>query len=294
MGLNARGVVALAQAIIYVPILCFSAVLVARHGIRRRAGWIFLVILSLVRIVGGAIHVVSEQQSNPSATLVTTFTILEGVGLSPLMLATLGFLSTIGQGVSESGRLVKVLRLLGILSTVALILTVVGGVNLGNAKTQKDVDSATNFRHIGAVLFGILYALVALTHGYLWSLKDRIMKHRRTLLAGISAVLPFLFIRTLYGVLSAFSPTSFPGSPATRNSLSKYSASTGSWEIYMAMSVIPELLTVSTYLFVGTKVPLDKDFNQAEGRGPSTEVLSGDHELRPPYQPYQQYQAYQP
>ncbi|TCD68818.1 hypothetical protein EIP91_009685 [Steccherinum ochraceum] len=213
--------------------------------------------------VGGAIHVASEQQSNPSTTLITIIAILEGVGLSPLMLATLGFLSTIGQGATESPRLGHGLRLLGVLASVALILTVVGGVKLGDAKTQDDVDSGTKYRHIGVILFLMLYIFVVLLHGFFWSLKDKIMMHRRTLLAGISAVLPFLFIRTIYAVLSGFSPASVPGTPAPHNSLSKFSSTTGSWEIYMAI------------------VPLEKDFIQADMRGGVEDGYRSDQELHP-------------
>ncbi|TCD65520.1 hypothetical protein EIP91_002528 [Steccherinum ochraceum] len=275
MGINARGGVALAQAIIYIPILCMSAILVARHGFKRRAGWVFLLILSLVRIVGGGIHVASELQSDPNKTLVTIFTILEGVGLSPLMLATLGFLSTVGQGLTDSRRLFQGLHVLGILSSVALILTVVGGINLGDAKTQDDVDSATKYRHIGGILFLVLFVLVTLLHGYFWSLKNQILVHRRTLLAGISTVLPFLFIRTMYGVLSAFSPASVPGTTSSHNSLSKFSSSTGSWQIYLVVSCLPELVTVLIYLVVGTRVPLEKDFSQTDMRGSVEEGSRG-------------------
>lgn len=48
----------------------------------------------LVRIVGGITHIVSEQ--NPSnVTLQIVFATLEGAGVSPLLLATLGFLQTV-------------------------------------------------------------------------------------------------------------------------------------------------------------------------------------------------------
>lgn len=47
MTLNARGGIALGEAIVYIPILLITAVLALRHGFRRKAGWVFLVILSL-------------------------------------------------------------------------------------------------------------------------------------------------------------------------------------------------------------------------------------------------------
>ena len=49
----------------------------------------------VVRIIGTAIHIAAENESNPSTTLVTIYTTLENAGLSPLTLATLAFLSVV-------------------------------------------------------------------------------------------------------------------------------------------------------------------------------------------------------
>lgn len=217
MTLNARGGIAVGEVILYIPILIISAFLVLRHGIKRKAGWVFLVVLSLgeykakypldtiqtlylVRIIGGIAHVIAEVQSNPSNTVVTMYTILESAGLSPLMMATLGFLSTVYvlsirtsslcsdlsrrcQSVSQTPDISKLnrgLHVMGILNSIALILTIVGGIDLGNAKDQSDVDSASKKRHIGVILFLVLFILIALIHGLLWSREKELMRHRRT------------------------------------------------------------------------------------------------------------------
>jgi len=283
MGLDARGGISLAQLLIYIPILIVSAVLVRRHGFKRQAGWIFLLILSIVRIVGAACHIAAEQSSDPSTTLITVFSILESAGLSPLMLATIGFLSTVAQGVFENPRVYRALHLLGILASVALILTIVGGVDVGNAKTQDDLNTGTKYRHIGVILFLVLFIIVALVHGVLWSLKHKILTHRRVLLVGISAVLPFLFIRTVYAVLSGFSPAAIPPNTPEHNSLSKFNSLTGSWEIYMVMSAIAELLTVITYLLVGARVPLSQEYEQTYNMGGVQEGYHSDQALQPSY-----------
>ncbi len=114
MKLDERGYIAIAELVLYIPILLLSIVLVVRHGAARKAGWIFFAILSigepcnsllltssmrlivghLARIVGGITHIIWEQNPN-NTTLQTTFSILESAGLSPLLMATLGFLSTV-------------------------------------------------------------------------------------------------------------------------------------------------------------------------------------------------------
>ena len=45
--LDAKGVIAVLEVIIYIPILCTSLFLVKRHGFKRTAGWIFFVLFSL-------------------------------------------------------------------------------------------------------------------------------------------------------------------------------------------------------------------------------------------------------
>jgi len=263
MGLDARGGISLAQLLVYIPILCVSAVLVKRHGFRRQSGWVFLVLLSLVRITGGACHVAAEESSDPSTTLITIFSILESVGLSPLLLATVGFLGTVAEGVFENPSSYRAFHLLGLLASVSVILTVIGGVNISNAKTQDDVNGGTNFRHIGAIIFLVLFITIAFIHGLLWTLKHKIMTHRRVLLLGISVALPFLFVRIVYAVLSGYAPVSLPPTPPVHNSLSKFSSTSGSWAIYLFMSVLAEIVTVVIYLAFGTSIPISREYEQA-------------------------------
>lgn len=47
MGLDARGIIAIVEIVIYVPILFVGGFLAIRHGFTRKAGWIFLFILAI-------------------------------------------------------------------------------------------------------------------------------------------------------------------------------------------------------------------------------------------------------
>ncbi|TCD68821.1 hypothetical protein EIP91_009688 [Steccherinum ochraceum] len=275
MGLDQRGRIAVAQLVIYIPFLAVSTLLVVRHGFNRRAGWLLLLITSIIRIVGSAIHIAEEQRSTPSIGLIATYTTLEAAGLSPLLIATLGFLSTVAQGSFDTIPLVtRGLRLLGLLGTVALALSIAAGSELGSANTQSDVDQATKLRHVGAILFAVLYGLIVLAHGYFYMGFSRIRQHRRNLLLGISVAIPFLFVRVLYAVLSGFSPASIPGQTQPHGSLSKFSSQTGSWEIYLVMSVLMEIIVMLVYITVGLSIRLQDD------------DLKNDVEMTPPSQGY--------
>ena len=113
--LDARGVIAVLEVIIYIPVLCTSVFLVKRHGFRRTAGWILFVLFSLskylkyspsklhiltffglpiVRIIGSIVHIASEVSNSANSMVHIIYSILEGAGLQPLLGATLGFLAT--------------------------------------------------------------------------------------------------------------------------------------------------------------------------------------------------------
>ncbi|THH27109.1 hypothetical protein EUX98_g7078 [Antrodiella citrinella] len=290
MGLDARGGISVLQLLIYIPILVFSAILVKRHGFRKQGGWIFLLILSIVRIIGSGAHIAAELSSDPSVGLITTFLILDNVGLSPLIGCTIGFLTTVGAGTFDNDkRFTLGLRLLGLLATIATILTIVGAIDVSDAKDQSDINSAINYRHIGGIMYLLLFLFVVMTYGFFWSNKDSIALTKRALFVGLSAVLPLLFIRTLYSLLSDFAPIAIPPATATTNSLSKFSNTTGSWEIYLVMSVICEVASVVTYLVVGMRTPVGEETSQAHPMGsvPDASRSTFDTSFDPSYsKPY--------
>ena len=69
------------------------------------------------------------------------------------------------------------------MNMVALILSTIGGIKAGNAKTQDEVNQAVVFRHVGVILFLVLYGLVVLMHAWFWTQKGKILKYRRTVCA---------------------------------------------------------------------------------------------------------------
>ncbi|EMD41591.1 hypothetical protein CERSUDRAFT_110168 [Gelatoporia subvermispora B] len=280
--LDARGDISVAEIIIYIPILILSGILVLRHGFARRAGWIFLLILSIIRIAGGITHILLEQKPT-NTTLQIVVGIFESSGVSPLLLATVGFLNTVCQESLDQEPLIeKGLKLLGALGSVALILTIIGGVKQGDAKTASAISSGAKFKHIGVILFGVLYGLIFLAHVFCWSNSGRLMKYRRMMLKGISAALPFLAIRVAYTILSAYSPLTFgfnsEGDKIAETCsgwLCKFNSTSGSWQVYLFMSVATEYVAVIIYTVVGTRVPLQQDY--AGGRNPGG--WSSDEEL---------------
>lgn len=93
MSITYRNGIAILQLVLYLPAFFFALWLAFRHGFRRNAGWIYLVILSLIRIVGSCAQL--ETISNNSSGAETTAAICVSIGLSPLILLCLGLLSRV-------------------------------------------------------------------------------------------------------------------------------------------------------------------------------------------------------
>lgn len=71
------------------------------------------------------------------------------------------------------------LLLLELLGTGALVLVVISGTKSGNAKTQSQLDQATTFRHIGIIVFGVLYFAIVGATTFCWINRQTILKYRR-------------------------------------------------------------------------------------------------------------------
>ena len=92
MHLNARGGISILELAIYTPSLFVAFFVCHRHGIGRSSGFIFTLILCLVRIIGAGCQLATYHGRASNGLLEATI-ILDSIGLSPLLLATLGLLS---------------------------------------------------------------------------------------------------------------------------------------------------------------------------------------------------------
>ncbi|TDL28896.1 hypothetical protein BD410DRAFT_760623 [Rickenella mellea] len=265
MGLDAHGIVSVVQIIVFAPIFGFSLFLTIRHGVRRHAGWLFLVFFSNIRVIGGIMLIVAESLKKPSIGIFITSYVLASAGLSPLLLATLSFLSMVGQHAQTRLPITAWhYRMLHVLLAVAVALAVVGGTN-GSSSSISTQNNGNTLRRVASLIFVGVFVTVALITLMLWSNKNAILLHRRTLLVGLSSSLPFLAIRVLYSVLSAFSPSSFGPRSLEHTSLSKFNTVNGSWQIYITMSLLMEFIAVAIYCTTGTLLPLQAEERDYEG-----------------------------
>lgn len=91
MVLGPQGYVSIVELIVYIPALVTAIIVTSRHGFHRASGWIYTVILCVVRIAGAICQLLSY--TDHSDGLLKATLIIDSIGLSPLLLATLGVLS---------------------------------------------------------------------------------------------------------------------------------------------------------------------------------------------------------
>lgn len=184
----------------------------------------------------------------------------------------------------------RVFRLLGLLATIALALSIYGGTE-ASSSSQSSQKSSNQLRQIGAILFLVLYVLLVGVHVFCWMRSSLLMKNRRTLLVAISSALPFLGVRVIYSVLSAYSGSlvlspSSSTAPAKQSSLAAFNMVTGDWPIYFCMSVLMEAITVVIYTTAGIKIPLQQDYH-AQAKFEDDEhplyAVGGQTAYNPPY-----------
>jgi hypothetical protein len=86
--------VAIAQLVVYIPTALLTVWVVLRHGAHKQLGWVYLAIFSIIRIAGSAMEI--QSVNNPANSSNQEWAIiLQSVGLSPLLLSTLGLLKRV-------------------------------------------------------------------------------------------------------------------------------------------------------------------------------------------------------
>lgn len=91
---NTTEAITYAELCVYVPIFFLTLIIIFRHGFQRQLGWIYLVIFCLIRCAGAGFKIASEHHPS-NKTDIEWSSILQSVGLSPLLMASLGLLKRV-------------------------------------------------------------------------------------------------------------------------------------------------------------------------------------------------------
>ncbi|KAL7902879.1 hypothetical protein HDV63DRAFT_412035 [Trichoderma sp. SZMC 28014] len=237
MTLSPAGYVSIAELIVYIPALIAALVVTSRHGLHRASGWIYTIILCGVRIGGAVCQLLTYHDS--STGLLKAVIIIDSIGISPLLLATLGVLSRFVDWINSRGTQVfgmKQFRLIQLLITLGLILSIAGGTS-GSSSNGKVTVSTT--AKVGVILYIIAFAgitfMLVISSGYRTAVP---IQERRSPVA-IAIAWPLIFARLTYSTLAIF---------LHNNTFSVVGGDVG---VSVGLAVVEEWLVVIDYLILG-------------------------------------------
>jgi hypothetical protein len=245
MTITYRSGVSIGEIAVYAPALAIAAFLAVRHGFNRSAGWMFLVIFALARIIGSAMQIATIS-SPDNVSLYTGYAILQNIGLSPLMLATIGLLSRLLENINRTHHTAvstRVFQAIELVITVGLILGIVGGVNAADNFTSTGKYTPNSLSKAGSALFIVSYvAIVIATIFVSFSVKYAAHGEKRILTA-VALSLPFLLVRLVYSIMSTFAHNK------------NFNLLSGSTTILLCVAFIEELIIVVIFEAIGLTLP---------------------------------------
>ncbi|KAJ5382127.1 hypothetical protein N7517_000038 [Penicillium concentricum] len=313
--------VAIAELIIYIPTALLTIWVVLRHGFHKQLGWIYLSIFSGIRVGGAVMEILSTKNPN-NANDKEWALILQSVGLSPLLLSTLGLLKRVFDETSQhvpsspdskrniflqvfasfgiTGRLMKiyskratatsrrskVVQLLHLPALIALILAISGGTDQASSDISDHASGKTKTR-VAIILFLAIYVATCT----LWTITVRdigiMVSSQNRIFFCVLLALPFIAIRILYSLISDFGNNH------------QFSIVDGDTRIQLVMATLEEFVVVLMYTIVGLITPKSvsvagmTDSRQQETFRTTADVENGRrhrHADRPPYDevPYAQ------
>lgn len=243
MGLSSRDALNIVELTFYVPALGLSIWVLLKHGFGRQAGWVYLAILGLVRIIGASTGLAAI--NNHSTGLVQASFVCYGIGLSPLLFAMLGIVKRVNEGMHSKGVPPKYMGYLSIPLLVGLILGIVGSTKAFDSNPNGR-SSSSSYIKAAVILYAL--ALVALSAIAMFNLarQHSMIEGEKRLALAVAASIPFLIVRILYSIISAFDRSS--------KVFKSTSNSTTAVIVQAIMSSTMEFIVVIIYLAAGFAV----------------------------------------
>lgn len=257
MALTHRQILDVVIIAYYVVAFPFSIRLIIKHGFSRSTGWFYLVLLSLLRLIGAGTGYASVDHPN-SQSLLEASVICTSIGISPLLLTLLGILNRVNCGI-------KITSGLGVSKNYSRIIhiPVIGGLILAIVAGTKQFNSSPSTRttgeHLlegGVILFIAGFAMLIMMAVMLFSKRQYIIQGENKLLTAGFFSHPFIFVRILYSVISAFdhNSTTFDIESDTNKGI----------VVQAVMSVLMEFIAVAVFIIVGmvsSRAPRDGEMN---------------------------------
>ena len=258
MGLSPTVDLDIVECVLYGILLVPSIFVLIRHGARRQSGWIFLTLLCIARIIGGATGIAAHYHPD-NKSLVECADIMNSFGLSFLIGATLGLVSRVNGQAWKSAIPGTMLQLAFLPLTVALIISIVGSTKIFNNDPSSRSDGY-DFLKGGSILFLVTAIGIALLILYLFTKLSSIASGESRLLYAAIVAVPFIAVRIVYTLIAVFSEY--------KGDFSAFSNTTDAVLFRGIMVVAMEVIVIIIYIAAGlTAQKLDKNAQKNRNAG---------------------------
>lgn len=201
MGFSAIQILDVAELVFFSPALIFSGYVMYKHGYRKQLGWRFLVMICLFRLTAAVTSLVSIH--HPSQGLKTTYDIMNSLGLSAVISTALGLLDRINAGLGPASLSQHIFRVLHLLTTAGLVLSIIGSINVFSNNTS-NIPTGLKELKAGICFFSVVFAADVLITGRTLLNISQVHAGERRLVFAVSATLPFMAVRIIYSILCFF------------------------------------------------------------------------------------------
>ncbi|KAJ9655657.1 hypothetical protein H2198_005555 [Neophaeococcomyces mojaviensis] len=194
-------IVDIIELIYFIPALPLTAYIAYKHGFSREAGWLLLVILSLVRIIGASTGIAAT--ISPSNGLIECSFIMSSIGSTLLVAALTGIVNRVNTGTGRSPFSSRQTRLLQLVGIAAVALGIVGGSDL----TSSDPDTRANghtYSKVATILILVQFLATVGIAGFTLLNSRYINTADKKLFMFALASIPFVLVRVIYSLCTAF------------------------------------------------------------------------------------------
>ncbi|QYT00176.1 hypothetical protein H0G86_007273 [Trichoderma simmonsii] len=199
--------IACGEIAIYCLYLGGAIFLCRKHGFGRSAGWRFLIMLSLARIIGDAMRLATISLPT-NQSLYIGWLILLGVGLGPLVLTLHGLLGRLIDSIGNQGPLLiksTHRRLLELLMLAGMVLVIIGGTQSSYTLTNgSPVTHYVTLSYVGTGIIAAVIGLLILEILLVYKNRDYIIQGERRILIAIVICIPFVLVRLAYSCSLVF------------------------------------------------------------------------------------------
>jgi hypothetical protein len=223
----------IAELALYLVILPLTVYLGYRHGRHGLLGYLYLNVFCVVRIVADIVSLLPANQDATRPQLSTA--VLSSVGLSPIMLALIGFiheahvyLVTANHSVPQARKTKRWLWFAQLqfhaIAILGMVLVIIGSINLVSSTTPltaAQTNRNDKLRSAGALILLLFWAVLGQYSLYVMHLARRI---RPTSIGSVAVgqltrciilAVPFVGLRCIYSVLYTFKHTESTLNPFT-------------------------------------------------------------------------------